>query len=98
MLKINVKVKPDYMMKNEHRRLGNVPWFPTIALLTSLDWFPHFIYLIFNFCNAYLFLRKTASVSSGGAKRECDKRSEVDSALTAEPRVGLKLTNHEIMT
>ena len=41
------------------------------------------------------------SVSGGGAEREGDTESEAGARLQAintEPNVGLKLTNHEIMT
>ena len=40
-------------------------------------------------------------MSGGGAEREGDTESEAGSrlqAVSAEPDMGLKLTNHEIMT
>ena len=53
--------------------------------------------------NVYLFLRDRAgqSMNGRGAEREGDTDSKAGSRLLAvstEPNVGLKLTNHEIMT
>ena len=49
----------------------------------------------------FIFERQRQSVSGGGAERERDTESEAGSRLSAvstEPNVGLKLTNHKIMT
>ena len=57
-----------------------------------------FIYFILFVLNVYLFLRQT---SRGGAEREGDTESKAGSrlwAVSAEPDVGLELTNCEIMT
>ena len=56
-----------------------------------------------NFFNAYSFLshRERQSMSRKGAEREGDTESEAGSSLravSAEPGVGLELTNREIMT
>ena len=74
-----------------------MPLVAIIALLTSLDLFPQFIYFL-NFFNVYLCLRQRAGVSRGGAEREGDRRSEAGSALTAVPHVRLEFTHCEIMT
>ena len=59
------------------------------------------------FRNGYLFLmnkhfalrkRGCAPAGEGQREREGDRGSEVRSALSREPHVGLKLINHEIMT
>ena len=55
------------------------------------------------FLNVYLFLRERQkqNVSRGGAEREGDTEPEAGSrlgAVSTEPDVGLKPTNHEIMT
>ena len=55
------------------------------------------------FFNIYLFLRdrERQSMRGGGAEREGNTESEAGSRLRAvstEPDVGLKPTNHEIMT
>ena len=52
------------------------------------------------FFNIYSFLRDTDSMSRGGG-RERETESEAGSrlwAVSTEPSVGLKLTNHEVMT
>ena len=56
-----------------------------------------------DFLNVYSFLRDRErwSASGGGAEGEDDIESKAGSRLLAvstEPNVGLKLTNHEIMT
>ena len=45
-----------------------------------------------------LFIFERQSSNREGAERDGDRRSEAGSALTAEPDMGLKSTNCEIMT
>ena len=53
------------------------------------------------FFNAYLFLRQRQSVNGGGSEKEGDTESETGSrlwAVSTKPDMGLKPTDHEIMT
>ena len=53
-----------------------------------------------NFFN-FILLKNVYFWGGGGAEREGDTESEVDSrfsAVSTEPNVGLQLTNREIMT
>ena len=61
------------------------------------------MYWIFkkNFFNVYLFLSERQSASGEEAEREGDTESEAGPRLRAvhtEPDMGLKPTNHKIMT
>ena len=69
-----------------------------VAPSKALDLISNIIYVYFNF----YFERESASVSQGGAERERERgRQKIPSRLhtvSTEPKVGLELTNHEIVT
>ena len=59
------------------------------------------LFFFFLSLNIYLFLREGQSTSGGGTEREGDTETEAGprlQAVSTEPDVGLRLTNHEIVT